>query len=371
MSKKQELEKIGILGIGKLGLCLALNLERCGFEVCGVDVDIDYVNSIKNKNLQSSEPFVSEFLKHALNFSASVKISDVLNEEFPLLFLAVATPTDQHGGYDHSQIEKVADELIGRGKRNSRIELVVVCTTMPGFCDQLAIRLDPFNYKVSYNPEFIAQGSIISDPLRPDQVLIGEADWEAGDKIEKIYQTMCESAPVICRMSRLSAEISKLATNCFLTTKISFANSIGDLATLAGAEPEKILAAIGADSRIGNKYLSYGFGFGGPCFPRDNRALGIYASQNGLELHISNATDKVNQEHLEFQFRQYIQQYSESETIDFQSVAYKKGTSMIEESQQLLLAIKLAQAGRKVRVFDSGEVKSQVEKLYPGLFEWS
>ena len=364
------MEKIGILGIGKLGLCFALNLERAGYEVMGVDISPDYIQNINRKTFLSPEPFVSDYLKHSLNFAATTSIAEVLNDDFALLFLAVATPTAEGGGYDHSQIEKIADELIQNGKRKELVDLVVICTTMPGYCDGLAEKLNPFNYRVSYNPEFIAQGSIIHDQLRPDQVLIGEADMDAGEIIENVYKKLCENSPAFCRMSRLSAEICKLATNCFLTTKISFANSIGDLATLAGAEPEKILAAIGADSRVGKKYLNYGFGFGGPCFPRDNRALGKFANETGLDLHISNASDRVNKEHLEFQFQQYLKEYTTEQIINFETVAYKKGTNMIEESQQLALAVKLAKAGRKVWISGSPEIQSEVEKIHPGLFQW-
>ena len=165
-------------------------------------------------------------------------------------------------------------------------------------------------------------------------------------------------------------EICKLATNCFLTTKISFANSVGDLATKVGAEPDKILAAIGSDSRIGGKYLGYGFGFGGPCFPRDNRALAKYADNQDYEMLISKSTDEVNRRHLEFQFQDYLARYDEDEIIILDHITYKKGSVLIEESQQLALAVKLAQAGRKVLVKDRPTVIEEVEKLYPGLFEY-
>ncbi|MGB1317805.1 MAG: hypothetical protein ACPG5W_06350, partial [Flavobacteriales bacterium] len=197
-----------------------------------------------------------------------------------------------------------------------------------------------------------------------------EANLEVGDRLEAIYRKMVKNQPTYCRMDPLSAEITKLATNCFLTTKISFANSIGDLATKAGANPEKILAAVGSDSRIGSKYLGYGFGFGGPCFPRDNRALGKYAESEGYPLQISKATDEVNSEHFQFQLSQYLNTYGVDEPIVFDGVAYKKGTSQLTESQQLRLAVALANKGRKVVVRDTEEVTTQLNQLYPNLFDF-
>ncbi len=364
------MKKIGIIGIGKLGLCFALNLEKAGFEVYGVDVSEEYVNNINNKKINSPEPFVNEMLESSSRFFASTKTDFILKNNITDVFVMVATPSLADGTYNHSQIEKVTDELISFGIEQKPVNLYIGCTTMPGYCNLLAEKMKPFGYTVSYNPEFIAQGNIIHDQQYPDQVLIGDADKETGDKLESIYRKMVKNNPVYCRMDSLSAEITKLATNCFLTTKISFANSIGDLAIKSGADYEKIIQAIGADSRIGKKYLNYGFGFGGPCFPRDNRALDAFAKKQDYPLLISEATDEVNKKHLEFQVQRYLEKYAINEPIEFDYVSYKKGSVIIEESQQLALAVKLAKAGRKVIVNDREEVKEEVEKKYPGLFEF-
>jgi nucleotide sugar dehydrogenase len=360
--------KVGLLGIGKLGLCFALNLDRVGYEVVGIDIHEGYVRAINDRSFQSPEPGVNEMLAKAQKLSASTDIQHVLTDDIDLIFVMVATPSKPDGTYDHEQVERIVSRLIEHGKRNHTVDLVVSCTTMPGYCNELAERLQPFNYKLSYNPEFIAQGSIIYDQQFPDQVLIGEADEESGDRVQAIYERICLSNPTMCRMDLLSAEICKLATNCFLTTKISFANSIGDLARSVGADEKKILDAVGSDSRVGKKYLGYGFGYGGPCLSRDNRALGIYADQQGFDLKISKATDAVNDEHLDFQFEEWLNHFPEEEVIEFEHVSYKKGSVSVEESQQLALAIKLARAGRKVLIKDRPEVVEQVEALYPGLF---
>lgn len=360
------MRSIGVIGVGRLGLCFALNAEAKGFDVAGVDTDINLISRINDRSHLSDEPGVNEALRSCKDLHCSQEVHQILDPDRHLLFILVATPSTADGGYDHSQIDGVASQLEGLGKRADTVHLVIGCTTMPGYCDHLAERLEPLNYTVSYCPEFIAQGTIMRDQVNPDQVLIGEGSQEAGDAIEAFYRTFCDNVPVFCRMDRTSAEIAKIATNCFLTTKISFANSIGDLALKAGANPEAILHAIGADSRIGSKYLRYGFGFGGPCFPRDNRALGKFGDDIGYELLLSKATDEVNRRHLEFQFERYA--HVSDESIVFDTVTYKKDSNILEESQQLTLALRLARAGRKVVVRERPSVLRILESSFPGLF---
>ncbi len=362
------METIGIIGIGKLGLCFALNLERTGYAVLGADMSDAYVYALNEKSFFSYEPQVNEYLTESKSFKATNSLIEILQSTAQTIFIMVATPSQADGSYDHSQIERVTDEIIRAGKVEHKKLLVVGCTTMPGYCDTLATKMEAYNYSVSYNPEFIAQGSIIHNQQNPSQILIGESDTDAGNAIEKILKSIAVTNPVVCRMNRLSAEIAKLATNCFLTTKISFANSIGDLANRSGADAEKILHAIGSDARIGNQFLQYGFGFGGPCFPRDNRALKKFAENVNADLPISEATDKVNQQHLEFQLNTMLKENSVDEKIIFDGVAYKEGTVYIDESQKLLLAVKLAKAGRQVVIHDSKKVIDEVRALHPHLF---
>ncbi|MDB4678423.1 nucleotide sugar dehydrogenase [bacterium] len=360
--------RVAVIGVGKLGICFALNLERSGFEVWGVESDQRYLGQLQSQTFSSVEPEVNSLLISARNLHFTSDISCIAEEGIEDIFIMVATPSLVDGGYDHSQIERVAEKLKAIGASENTRHLYVGCTTMPGYCNEFSSDMESYGYTVSYNPEFIAQGEIIKDQLYPDQVLIGEANKEVGDRLQSVYEKMVMNKPVYCRMDSLSAEIAKLATNCFLTTKISFANSIGDLAVKAGANPDKILSAIGSDSRIGNKYLGYGCGFGGPCFPRDNRALGKFANQNNYPLLISEATDKINDEHHQFQLNLYLKNFKAEEEIVFDGVAYKKGTSQITESQQLRLAVGLAKTGRRVLIIDTPEVLDQVEALHPNLF---
>ncbi len=366
--ENNRVENIGIIGIGKLGLCFALNLVDAGYKVIGVDVNKEYVDSINYKTFKSEEPHVNELLLKSRYFTATLDLQKILLSD--IIFITVATPSLEDGRYDHRQIENALEQLLSYGKPVEPVNLVISCTTMPEYCKSLQERLKDFNYKVSYNPEFIAQGSIIKDQLNPDMVLIGEADEEAGNMIQEIYEQLCDNLPKFSRMSVTDAEITKIALNCFLTTKISFANFIGDLINTVSGDSEKVLEAIGSDSRIGNKYLKYGYGFGGPCFPRDNRALGIYSEMKGIIPHVPKATDSANESHLRNQVKRTLETTSLTEQIKFYSVTYKKGSTIIDESQQLKFANMLVDSGYSVLIIETETVIEKVKKIYGTKFKY-
>jgi UDPglucose 6-dehydrogenase len=344
-------KSISIIGVGKLGLCLGLNLEKKGYNVTGVDISEDYVQSLNNKTFTTTEPLVNEYLYKSKNITFTTKLSRALEND--ILFVVVRTPSTYDWKYDHTEIEQIADQLIQLGKQPTRKDLIINCTTFPGYCDTLQEKLKDFNYFVSYNPEFIAQGTIIRDQVHCDTVLIGEADEYAGKLIAEIYKKIVESTPVYTRMNRTEAELTKLSINCFLTTKISYANMIGDIADRLGCSSEKVLEAIGTDSRIGNKYLKPGFGFGGPCFPRDNRALAKCAEGVGVDAVIVKATDEMNRKHLDYQLQDFLKNSPDKKKpVEIEFVSYKKDSILIEESQQLKFALLLKKLGYNVVVLD-------------------
>lgn len=355
-------KKISIVGIGKLGLCLALNLEKKGFEIIGVDVSPGYVDSLNNKTFISDELGVNELLRESKNLLCTTDLSESLRNN--LIFLVVATPSLPDGNYDHSYVDQVVEKYIELGATNKH--LVICCTTMPGYCDTVANRLNHLGWTVSYNPEFIAQGTIIKDQLNPDLILIGQEDTAKAYEVSKVYREMVESNPRYAFMSRTEAEITKIALNCFLTTKIAYANMVGDVVLAAGGNPDIVLEAIGSDSRIGTKYLRYGYGFGGPCFPRDNRAFGNFAESVKVDPLISRATDESNSHHLD----QQIRHLKEAKTRTFDCVSYKPESTILTESQQLALAVKLANQGVGVTIKERSSVIEQLKKEYGELFTY-
>jgi nucleotide sugar dehydrogenase len=336
----------------------------------GIDSRRDYVDCIRKRTLQSPEPGVEQALRASTHFDAAHGVQALPDFDASLIYIAVATPTAAQGGYDHSLVDLVLASLYRLKPSGPRRDIVVIATTLPGYCDSRAPEAASHGCFLSYKPEFVAQGSIMRDLQYPDRMLLGAADEIAARRLIDVHSRLCPSHPPVFRMSRLSAEIAKLATNCFLTMKISFANAIGDLCVQSGAETENVLQVIGADTRIGQKFLGHGFGYGGPCFPRDNRALAAFAESQGLPLFLSRATDQVNREHLEFQVARYLSQFDAAEAIHFDSVTYKAGTVILEESQPLALAERLARAGRRVVVHETEEVIEQLKKIHGDLFEY-
>eukprot|EP01062_Namystynia_karyoxenos_P016577 TRINITY_DN16056_c0_g1_i1.p1 TRINITY_DN16056_c0_g1~~TRINITY_DN16056_c0_g1_i1.p1 ORF type:complete len:448 (+),score=200.81 TRINITY_DN16056_c0_g1_i1:94-1344(+) len=362
-------KKVSMIGIGRLGLCTALCFERAGWEVLGVDVIQSYVDAINQKTLRSTEPRVMEFLQKATKLRCTTGMKEALDFS-DLIMILVATPTG--GGddvYDISVLSKVLGEINSYGVKNKHV--VICCTVLPGYIAQIGRFLlrDSPGCTVSYNPEFIAQGDVIAGLLKPDCVLIGEGSKDAGEVLEALYKDSTENEPRICRMSAESAEIMKLSVNCFVTTKISYANMVGDICDRTpGADKFDVLKAVGADSRIGGKYILPGYGFGGPCFPRDNRALGNYARKVGIEPLICSATDKYNEYHADVMTRALLDQGLDHYVIT--DVAYKRccPVDIIEESQPLLVATNLVKAGKKVTIRDRQGIVSLVQRHFGCLF---
>ncbi len=365
------MNKVSVIGVGRLGICFALTLERAGYEVLGVDISPEYVQHINDKTLHSDEQNVEAYLQASTNFKATTDLKEAVDFA-DVLYVVVATPSLPNGRYDHAQVDAVVDKLVeGQLGYNQNKHLVICCTTMPGYCDGVAERLEGTGYTVSYNPEFIAQGTILRDQAYPDMVLIGEGSPEAGALLQKMYEDMTLNEPRVHRMTRTEAEITKIGLNCFLTTKISYANMIGDIVYKAGGNPATVLSAIGADTRIGHKYLKYGYGYGGPCFPRDNRVLALYAGDLGIEALISIASDQSNAQHLEFQVNEFATQLNKDEVLELSRVTYKPESTLLVESQQLGFAKGLAEKGFKVNICERETVINELKNTYGDLFTYT
>jgi nucleotide sugar dehydrogenase len=362
---------VSVIGIGRLGLCTALCLERGGYNVVGVDVFPSYVEALNNKTFKSTEPRVEEFLQASKNFKATTSIDEAISHS-DLLLVFVATPsTGGERHYDHSMLGKVLMDINSR--KVSGKHVVIGCTVIPGYISETGRYLlrDCTNTSLSYHPEFIAQGDIIRGTLRPDMSLIGEGSKAAGDYLEEVNKKMCENEPVISRMSPESAEITKLSINCFVTMKISYSNMIGDIADRTpNANKFDILSAVGADSRVGRKYLTPGYGFGGPCFPRDNRALGGYAETVGVEPILPVATDAYNKLHAKYQLKDLIAQ--NKDIYVFTGIGYKDPcpVPIIEESQKLVLASGLVRAGKRVLLRDRDFLIRAAQLEFGKMFEY-
>ena len=360
--------KIGVIGAGRLGITFALLCEKSGYEVIVSDKRDDYVYNLNHGICDTNEPLIQKMLFEVNNFSATTSNVEII-ENSDIIFTFVATPSTTDGSYDTSAVFEVANDFFESSKLDIPVfnkKFIIGCTTNPGDVDQIQNKLSMFSIQVAYNPEFIAQGEIVKGLEQSDIVLIGTEYQELSNELIQIYNRI-QTTPVHAHvMSPKAAEITKIGINCFLTTKISYANMMGDILTKSnlGNEIDSVLNAIGGDSRVGKKYMKYGFGFGGPCLPRDNRALGHYANELGLKLNLPLTVDEFNKEHAEFIKNFFINQ-NPDKTIPFvmNYVTYKRGTDILEESQQFKLCLDLLEEGYYVNVIEIEPVIKQLSDL--------
>ena len=348
----RDTHKIGLIGAGRLGLCLGILMEEAGYEVLASDVREDYVKDLQQNKISTNEPEIEYLLQHNENLTATTDNIRVITES-DIIFTLVQTPSLEDGSYDVSAVWQVIEDIKNTPGDLSGKSFVVGCTTNPGDCAQFQEALSSFGIDVYYNPEFIAQGSIVNDLRKADMVLIG-GEGHHLPVLEEIYKDIQITKPSIHYMSTTAAELTKIAVNCFLTTKISYANQVGQVMVKSGMEDEisTVLKAIGSDTRVGNKYLGFGFGFGGPCFPRDNRAFSAYTQQVGIENSIGETTDNFNNEHTEFMFDYYVNKNKEELPFCFKYLTYKPGIDILTESRQYDLALALLEEGYTVYCMD-------------------
>ena len=353
--------KIGVIGAGRLGICFALLCESAGYDVLVSDIREDYVNDLNNRKITTNEPEVENLLRTAKNFKATTNNKEII-DECDLIYTLVSTPSLPDGSYNVSSIWDVIKCFDGVEKKKY---FVIGCTTNPGDCKKFIEKL-PSNIEVFYNPEFIAQGSIVNDLRTSDMVLLG---CNANDnnnliikEIKSLYTKIQTTRAIVCTMSTTAAEITKIAVNCFLTTKISYANMVGDVLRKAGCGDEinGVLNTIGTDTRIGSKYLKYGFGYGGPCLPRDNRAFAAFAKSVGMEYNLGTVTDEINNEHSKFVCDFYEEMNKNKTPFYFDSITYKKGTDILTESQQYRLCTDLLDRGHKVYIKSDIRIMPQI-----------
>ena len=364
------MSNITILGIGRLGLGLALLIEKAGYNVLGVDINEEYIKQLNNKTFKTKEPEYEDLLLNSKNFKASNNLEEGLKHS-DIIFIMVQTPNS--GGnkfYDHSIVSNLLQKINEKKVENKHI--IVGCTLMPKYIDEVGSFLlsDCKNTTLSYNPEFIAQGEIIKGFLNPDMVLIGTHSEELGEILREIYSKIVKTNPKYCIISPLEAEITKITINGFITTKLSFANMISDVCDSIGANKEKVLDSIGSDSRIGNKYFRPGYSFGGPCFPRDTRALALFVDQNNINNELLLSTTKYNQLHSDFLTQKLLDENREEYVIE--NICYKENSKIpiIEESAKLQIAKKLVQSGKKVTIKDEIQLINEVKKEYGILFKY-
>ena len=339
---------IGIIGVGKLGLSYALVFEECGFNIIASSYKQEYVELLQQKIINTVEPGVQERLQKSRNIKFTIDNNQVIkNCEY--IYVMVPTPSLPAGDYDISAVETVAKDFLNFNGDVSNIKLIIGCTMNPGDTKRIQNMLTPLGVKVVYSPTFVAQGNVIDKIYNPPGVLFGTEHKDIGKECQEIWSKIQRNNAPLSIVNQTTAEILKLTFNCLMTLRISFYNQIGKLAIQSGVaeDLDEIDRAI---NRFNDMDLGFGFGYGGPCLPRDNRAMVTYARSIDSDYVFGDIVDKFNNDHSVFLADYFIKQNKENKPYYFDYITYKKGVNITDESQQFECCKKLLELGNKVFV---------------------
>lgn len=352
---------VSVFGLGKVGMTLVAALTGAGFRVIGVDVAEPLVRALQNGSFATTEPGVMERLR-ALSpgqFQASTDSAAAVADS-ALSFVIVPTPSNTLGGFSNSYVLQ-ALEAIGAAAASKAATHVVslISTVMPGSStaefipalERAAGRKIGDRLGYCYNPSFIAQGEVMKGLVQPDYILIGEADAASGAAVEAVHRRLVRNDAPVTRMTPIEAEITKIASNTHETMRVAFANMLLALCSeVPDADVDRITQALA--HRLGRRFFKGAVPYGGPCWPRDNRALAAFMDLVGVPSTLPNAVDRANGEHGLYVLRQVLDAVPRGGSVGLLGLAYKPGTALIDRSFGIDLAGWLTEEGRRVVGWD-------------------
>jgi len=356
--------RISVIGTGYVGLVTGTCFAESGNRVVCIDVDEDKLANMRNGKIPIYEPdleniFLRNIKEKRLTFTNS--LSEGIKEA-DVIFLALPTPPVEDGSADLSYILKVASEL---GELLDHYTVIVNKSTVPvGTVEKVRAVIkekSKIDFDVISNPEFLREGFAVIDFMNPDRIVIGTESNNAKKIMEELYDPFVKNGSQIFFMDERSSELTKYAANSFLATKISFMNEIANLSELVGANVDQIRLGIGADERIGNRFLYPGIGYGGSCFPKDVMALNHIAGENNYIFKILEAVMSVNQiqkTKIVNKVTKYYNDNIEGKVFSIWGLAFKPDTDDIREAPSLEIIKELIGAGAKVRVYDPEAIKN-------------
>ena len=356
--------KIAIVGTGYVGLVTGTCFAEMGTEVYCVDIDQKKIENLEKGIIPIFEPGLDEMVERnhkAGRLHFTTDLSSVLND-VDIVFSAVGTPPDEDGSADLKYVLEVARTV---GKNLNKYVVVVTKSTVPvgtapkvkkAIQDELDRRgKSDIKFDVASNPEFLKEGAAITDFMQPDRVVVGVESEEARKLMEKLYKPFTLNNYRIIYTDIPSAEMIKYAANAMLATRISFMNDIANLCEIVGADVNMVRKGIGADARIGSKFLYAGCGYGGSCFPKDVKAIIKTAKDLGYNMEILEAVESVNERQKNILFDKLMKYYNgdiKGKTIAVWGLAFKPKTDDMREAPSLVLIDKILSAGGKVRAYD-------------------
>jgi len=355
--------KITIVGTGYVGLVTGTCFAEVGIDVTCVDIDVKKIENLKRGIIPIYEPGLEPMVlrnveKGRLHFSTD--LNAVIQEGTEVVFSAVGTPPDEDGSADLKYVLDVARTV---GKSANDYVLLVTKSTVPvGTAEKVRAVLKEeitkrgldFQFDVASNPEFLKEGDALNDFLKPDRIVCGVDSARAEELFTRLYKPFTMNGHPVIFMDIPSAEMTKYAANSMLATKISFMNDIANLCERVGADVNKVRKGIGSDSRIGNKFIYPGIGYGGSCFPKDVKALIKTADEYGYSLRVLKAVEHVNEDQKSVLYNKAEVHFStlKDKTIAIWGLSFKPQTDDMREAPSLVLIRKLLKAGAKVKAYD-------------------
>jgi UDPglucose 6-dehydrogenase len=355
--------KVAIVGSGYVGLVTGTCFAEVGIEVVCVDIDQKKIENLKQGIIPIYEPGLEEMVhrnmkKDRLKFTTN--IAEAL-EDCEVLFSAVGTPPDEDGSADLQYVLSVARDC---GKHMKDYLLIVTKSTVPvgtaekvrkAVEEELEKRGVSIEFDVASNPEFLKEGAAIDDFLKPDRIVVGCDSARAEELMKSLYKPFTMNGHPVIFMDIISAEMTKYAANSMLATKISFMNDIANLCEIVGANINSVRRGIGSDSRIGNKFIYPGVGYGGSCFPKDVKALIHTADDYRYSLRVLKAVEAVNDDQKSVLFNKMVEHYKgdlKGKTVAMWGLSFKPQTDDMREAPSLVIIKKLLDAGVKVKAYD-------------------
>jgi len=361
--------KIAVIGTGYVGLVTGTCLAETGNEVICVDIVEEKVNKMRAGEMPIYEPgldllFHRNIKQERLTFTTN--LAEAV-ESAKVIFLALPTPPGADGSADLSYVLGAAKDI---AKLVKEYKVIVTKSTVPvGTADKVTAVLKAntnIQCAVVSNPEFLREGVAVEDFMKPDRVVIGTMDEKARKIMGELYEPYVRQGNPILYMDERSSELTKYAANSFLATKITFMNEIANMCELVGADVDMVRKGVGADARIGKRFLFPGVGYGGSCFPKDVQALAKSAAENAYEFKILNSVMEVNEtqkKRLAVKMREYYgEEGLKGKKFALWGLAFKPETDDIREAPALYIIDELVAAGASIVAYDP-EGMPNVKKL--------
>lgn len=356
--------QITVIGTGYVGLVAGACLADTGNEVICVDNNCEKLKKLEEGIIPIYEPALEELVKSnlqegRLKFSSDIDSAVKTSE---VCFIAVGTPQGEDGSCDLQYVLTVTEQI---AKAINGYKLIVNKSTVPvGTAEKIAALIKkhashPFD--IVSNPEFLKQGSAVNDFLYPDRIIIGSNSEKATQIMQEIYSPFIRTGNRFIVMDIKSAEMTKYAANSFLATKISFINEIANLCEKVGADAEMVRLGMTADTRIGNKFLFHGLGYGGSCFPKDVKTLIKMGEENNCEMSIVKATDATNKKQRELFIEKITKRFGtnlKDKTFAVWGLAFKPKTDDMREAPSITIINALLDMGAKIQAFDPKAIES-------------